>query len=251
MTTYAYCRVSTKYQDLERQIRNIKEIYPDLSEKAFYCDKWTGTTTERPEWKKLRKRLKSGDTVIFDSVSRMSRQAKEGFELYKALYEQGISLVFLKEPYVNTENYRRAISISLPDLHDERLKPMIEGINKTLMFLAQDQFIGAFEQSEKEVLDIRQRIKEGMTPEVRAKMSQKAKERKGHTFQTKKSLDLKPKIQKMSKTFGGVFSDKEVIEILGMRPNTYYRYKRQIKEELLEVIEDSSPYQEEMSPKMS
>lgn len=246
---YAYCRVSTQYQNLERQIQNIKQAYPEIMDKSFYCEKFTGTTTERPEWKKLEKKLSPGDTVVFDSVSRMSRQAVEGFEMYKKLYESGVSLVFLKEPYVNTDNYRRALSISIPDLGDKRLQPMIEGINKTLMYLAQDQFIAAFEQSEKEVLDIRQRIKEGMTPEVRKKMSEKAKERKGHTFTTKKSLELKPKILKMSKTFGGAFSDKEIIEILQMRPNTFYRYKRQLKEEAVQVLEDSSPYKEEISPK--
>lgn len=48
------------------------------------------------------KQIHSGDTIVFDSVSRMSRNADEGFKDYKTLYESGISLVFLNEPLINT-----------------------------------------------------------------------------------------------------------------------------------------------------
>ena len=40
----------------------------------------------------------------------MSRNAEEGFELYKELYDKGVELVFLKEPHINTETYRKALS---------------------------------------------------------------------------------------------------------------------------------------------
>ena len=70
MCMYGYCRISQKKQSIERQIRNIKEAYPEavIIEEAF-----TGTKIDRPEWNKLYKKAKSGDTIIFDSVSRMSR----------------------------------------------------------------------------------------------------------------------------------------------------------------------------------
>ena len=44
---------------------------------------YTGTSIFRPEWLKLYRVLKAGDTVVFDSVSRMSRNAEEGFALYE------------------------------------------------------------------------------------------------------------------------------------------------------------------------
>ena len=44
---------------------------------------YTGTSILRPEWSKLYRVLKDGDTVVFDSVSRMSRNAEEGFSLYE------------------------------------------------------------------------------------------------------------------------------------------------------------------------
>lgn len=51
--------------------------------------------------------LKRGDTVIFDSVSRMSRNAEEGFQLYMELLEKGINLEFINEPYINTDYYKK------------------------------------------------------------------------------------------------------------------------------------------------
>ena len=77
MTTYAYCRVSTKHQRIARQITNITELYPKaIIIKEFY----TGTTQSRPQWDKLISQIKKGDTIVFDSVSRMSRNAEEGFK---------------------------------------------------------------------------------------------------------------------------------------------------------------------------
>ena len=76
---YGYCRVSTKHQRITRQVTNIKELYPNaVIMKEFY----TGTTQNRPHWDRLMKQLIPGDTIVFDSVSRMSRNAEEGFEDY-------------------------------------------------------------------------------------------------------------------------------------------------------------------------
>ena len=99
MTTYAYCRVSTTHQRITRQITNITAIYPSATIiKEFY----TGTRQDRPNWNKLINQIKAGDTIVFDSVSRMSRSAQEGFKDYKMLYEIGVNLVFLNEPLINT-----------------------------------------------------------------------------------------------------------------------------------------------------
>ncbi|WP_369406335.1 MULTISPECIES: recombinase family protein [Psychrilyobacter] len=47
---------------------------------------FTGTTANRPKWIKLKKELKSGDTLIFDSVSGMSRNAIDGIDEYEELH---------------------------------------------------------------------------------------------------------------------------------------------------------------------
>ena len=83
---YGYCRVSTARQDITRQVRNIKELYPqaDIRQEVFIGKKTTG----RREYEKLLRTVKSGDTIVFDSVSRMSRNADEGFEIYQRLMDE-------------------------------------------------------------------------------------------------------------------------------------------------------------------
>lgn len=233
MTIYGYCRVSTPKQKLERQIKNIKKAYPQILDKDIFLEEWTGTTTERPMWKKLERKLKTGDTVVFDSVSRMSRQAKEGFDLYKKLYEKGISLVFLKEATINTANYSEALKgVNIPTIDNDDLKPLFDGLRETVLRLQKRQFFQAFEQAEKEVEDLRQRTKEGFTAESRRKMSEHSKANKGRKLVTKKSLDIKPKIKQLSKDFDGTFMDKDVMKFLGISLNTYYKYKKELKAEL-------------------
>ncbi len=161
----------------------------------------------------------------------MSRQAKEGFDLYKRLYDSGINLVFLKEPYINTDQYKQAMKISLPEVEDLCLKPLMNGLKETLMLLAQRQFIAAFEQSEKEVEDLRQRTREGFTLESRRKISES---KIGRKITTQKSLDMKPKIKKLARTFGGSCTDEELIKLLGLSSTTYYKYKKELKVEMIE-----------------
>ena len=97
--TYGYCRISTKKQNIERQERNIKAEFPEA---IILKEVFTGTKINRKEWNKLEAILKDGDTVVFDSVSRMSRNAEEGFQTYEAMFNKNINLVFLKEPHINT-----------------------------------------------------------------------------------------------------------------------------------------------------
>ena len=110
MNIYGYCRISTAKQSIDRQIRNIKAEYPTAH---IVQEAYTGTSIFRPEWLKLYRVLKAGDTVVFDSVSRMSRNAEEGFALYEDLYHKGIRLVFLKEHHIDTETYKKALSGSI------------------------------------------------------------------------------------------------------------------------------------------
>ena len=85
---YGYCRISRKTQNIERQIRNIQESYPSA---LIIQEAYTGTkVVGRKEFEKLVQKVKPGDTIVFDSVSRMSRNAAEGFELYKKWYDDTI-----------------------------------------------------------------------------------------------------------------------------------------------------------------
>ena len=78
MNIYGYCRISTAKQSIDRQIRNIKAEYPTAH---IVQEAYTGTSIFRPEWLKLYRILKSGDTVVFDSVSQMSRNRSSSWSL--------------------------------------------------------------------------------------------------------------------------------------------------------------------------
>lgn len=228
---YGYCRVSTKNQNIERQIENILKIFP---ESKIFQETYTGTTINRKEWNRLKKILKSDDTIIFDSVSRMSRSADEGVKEYLELLDKGVNLVFLKERYIDTEVYQEqlkaneSLQIEDTDINDT----IMRGIREYLKRLATRQIRIAFEQSEKEVLDLKERTKEGL--KVAKGKGSVIGRPLGKKIETKKSKEMKTQISKLSKAFGGSLKDKEILVLLKIDKNTYYKYKKEIIAELEE-----------------
>ncbi len=229
--TYGYCRVSTKHQKITRQVTNIKELYPEAT---FIKEFYTGTTQNRPLWDKLVKQLHKGDTIVFDSVSRMSRNAEEGFKDYKALYESGVSLIFINEPLINTSIFdstkNNLLEISVQtgnEAVDNYFKGNITLINNLLMSLAEEQIKAAFIQSEKEVTDLHTRISQGMRESK--KNGTQIGLTKGTTLITQKSIQCKEIIKKHAIDFGGTLNDKEVMVLCKISRNSYYKYKMELK----------------------
>jgi len=223
MCIYGYCRISTKQQSIERQIRNIKASYPDA---VIFQEAYTGTKLDRPEWNKLFKRVKEGDTLVFDSVSRMSRNADEGIKTYFELFDRGVNLVFLKEAYINSDTYADSLKdkIELTGTDEDEI---FKGLNNYFRKLAKKQIRIAFEQSQKEVDDLHQRTKEGIeTARINGKQ---IGQKRGAKLTTKKSVEAKAQIEKYSKDFNGTLDDTEVIKLTGLSRNTYYKYKREMR----------------------
>ena len=157
----------------------------------------------------------------------MSRNADDGVQLYMSLYEQGINLVFLKEPHINTDTYRLAVSQSIDKVGNEIADIYIEATNKVLMLLAKKQIELAFEQSEKEVSDLHQRTKEGI--ETARQNGKQIGQQKGRKPKVKKAIEAKEIIRKHSKCFGGTLSDMDCMKLAGVVRNTYYKYKKELK----------------------
>lgn len=225
MKIYGYARISTPKQSIERQIRNIKNAYPDA---VVVQEAYTGTKLDRPVWTSLMKKLRPNDIIVFDAVSRMSRNAEEGYSIYQELFNKDVDLVFLREPHINTSTYRKAITTGVP-MTGTNVDIILNAVNGYLMTLAQEQIRLAFEQAEKEVLDLRQRTREGL---LTAKMSGKRVGTPvGTHLITKKSLAAKEVILRHSKSFNGTLSDMDVIKLAGISRNSYYKYKREIMEE--------------------
>ena len=217
---YGYCRISTKKQSIERQIRNIKAEYPDA---VILTDEYTGTKMTRPSWEKLLSKIKTGDTIVFDSVSRMSRNAEEGYNVYESLFNQGINLVFIKERHIDTDTYKKAVNDGIP-MTGTNVDFILEGINKYLLALAKEQIRLAFEQAQKEVDDLRQRTKEGL--ETARLNGKHIGIEQGRKLTTKKSIKAKEIIaEKLNNTN---LKDSEIMTLAGVAKNTYYKYKKEL-----------------------
>jgi len=223
-TVYGYARVSTHQQRLDRQIENIKQA--DKSAIIFQ-EKYSGINQDRPEWRKLLRIVNPGDKIIFDEVSRMSRNAEEGFREYTALFERGVDLVFLKEPHIDTAVYRSALETRIEGVGDEIADTLIEAINKVLKIVQRQQIESAFASAQKEVDFLHQRISEGVK---RAQASGKeVGRREGLKVETKKAKEQKKVILQHSRDFGGSLNDQECMKLTGLSRNTYYKYKRELK----------------------
>ena len=224
---FGYARISRKTQNIDRQIRNIISEY---SKAEIFQEAFTGTKSDRPEFNKLLKKVKAGDTLVFDSVSRMSRNASEGIEIYFKLYEKGVNLVFLKETYINTEVYKNAVSQGIETTGNEIADIYIEATNKVIRLLATQQIEKAFEQAEKEVTDLHERTKEGI--ETARRNGKQIGQKQGATLKIKKKEPKKAEIKKYCRDFDGSLSDKDTMKMVGLARNTYYKYKKELIEEL-------------------
>lgn len=231
---YGYARISRKTQDINRQIRNILafDTRAYIEQEAY-----TGTKTAgREKWNNLFKKVKAGDTIVFDSVSRMARNAEEGTAMYFELYDRSVNLVFLKERHIDTQAYDEAvkaagISIDTDDSAEGQLvSDIVTALNKFIRAKIKADIYKAFEQAEKEVTDLHERTREGI--ETARLNGKQIGQREGAKLTTKKSIEMKSKIQKMARDFGGNMTDGEVIETLKLARNTYYKYKKELTEDL-------------------
>ncbi|MDO4176988.1 MAG: recombinase family protein [Bacillota bacterium] len=199
---YGYCRTDTKQQSVDRQIKSILNAHPKASIAV--------------DWNQLMKEAKPGDAIVFASISAMSSSAEECFTIYKQLYDKSIKLEFLKEPHLNTETYRQALPQS--------------AANAFVMKLAEKQIALAFELSEKEVQIRRERSIEGI--ETAKKNGKRIGREAGAKVETKKAKSCKRRMLRESKSFAGDLDDEVLRAKLGISRNTYYKYKRELKEDL-------------------
>ena len=225
-TIWGYCRISRKQQSIERQERNILAEYPTAVIKK---EIFTGAKMNRPEWQNIFKAARAGDTIVFDSISRMSRNAEDGIKTYFELLKKGVHLVFLKEHYIDTEIYENSTQdrIGLTGTDEDKI---VKGINNYFRILAEKQIRIAFEQAQKEIDENYRRIKDGI--ETARLNGKQIGQPKGSKLTTRKSIAAKEIIKKHSKDFEGSLKDKEVIKLAGISRNSFYKYKREVKAEI-------------------
>lgn len=93
-----YARVSTKDQNLDRQLDQLEAAG---CEKVF-TEKITGTKKERPELIRLLEQVRPGDTIIISELTRLSRSTKDLFDLVETINEKGADIKSLKETWLDT-----------------------------------------------------------------------------------------------------------------------------------------------------
>ncbi len=136
--TFSYIRVSSKDQNEQRQIDTMLAL--GVQERDLFIDKLSGKDTNRPKYQALKQVVRTGDTIIIDSITRLSRNMEDIKAEYQYYVTNGISLQFVKEPMLNTKS------------HDDIMQKAISDIILTLL--------SAF--AEKERNDIKQRQAEGI-----------------------------------------------------------------------------------------
>ena len=239
---YGYLRVSTKHQDISRQRVNILKAYPTaiLYEETHSGGDYNGCVV----LDKLLKIVKAGDTIVFDSVSRFTRDNVTGLQEYKRLFKMGVNLVFLNEPYINTDNYRKALEVALPRT-GTFIDPIIKGVEEALLQLAEKQVQDAFDQANKELLDIRSRTSQALQKKITENkllppdQQKRIGTQKGDTFTTQKEVIAKERIKEgilkgypdeviMNNIVGDLMKQLPDSKCKTISRNTYYQYKREV-----------------------
>ena len=230
-------RISRKTQNIQRQIRNIQNIYPNARIIKITCS--GAKVIGYKEFEKVIAEAKENKgnkkyKLVFDSASRMSRDSEGGCKLYEDLFNHNVSIEFLKESHINTEVFRKALDNQIRlqvqtgnEATDKLINTVIKALNDYTIALAKYQIKKVFDQAQKELEDIHARTSEGL--EIAKSNFKQIGQKKGVKLTTQKSVAAKALIKKYSKEFDGVLLDKEVIKLVNISKNTYYQYKRALK----------------------
>jgi DNA invertase Pin-like site-specific DNA recombinase len=220
---YGYIRISTKFQNVERQERNIRLMCPDPN-LVIIKEIFTGSTQDRPKWRRYYPRFMPGDNIYFDSVSRMARDEDDGVKEYLDLYKRKVNLFFFVEPGINTEVYREACQMQIPRTGTE-VDIILEAIEAYQVKLAEKQVRIAFQQAHKELDDLRQRTIEGLET---ARRSGKQLGRPRGRCITEKERKAKNIILKRDTLFGGDLCPSDCMKVIGISRGTYYKYRNDL-----------------------
>lgn len=233
MAVYGYCRVSTMQQNVERQIDNVKRYNADT---VIFAEKQSAKDIDnRSVFKELLNKVKEGDEIVFDEVSRMSRNADEGYKLYMDLMKKGIELTFLKERHIDTREYKRRSKNQLSRIQtqnnttDKLINGIIVLFEEFLKDNLKDNIRIAFERAEQERLFLIRRVTEG-----KAKSTKHQGRPKGSkNLKSEKSENIKKVILELSKDFDGKFTDAKILKeyLPKTARNTYYKYKKELLRE--------------------
>lgn len=112
---YGYVRVSSRDQNEERQIIAMHEFGVD--DKQIYMDKQSGKDFERPQYKKLMRKIKTGDTIVIKSIDRLGRNYDEILVQWRTITKQKkVAIVVLDMPLLDTRQNRDLTGTLIADI---------------------------------------------------------------------------------------------------------------------------------------
>ena len=112
---YGYARVSSTDQNEDRQLDAMQEV--GVPEKNIYLDKQSGKDFERPQYKKLVKKLQPGDLLYILSIDRLGRNYEEIQKHWRILTkESGVDICVIDMPLLDTRNGKDLMGTFIADL---------------------------------------------------------------------------------------------------------------------------------------
>lgn len=113
--TYAYVRVSTREQNLDRQLLAMRDF--GVEEENIYQDKLSGKDFDRPSYRRLLKKLRPGDTLVLKSIDRLGRNYDEILEQWRVITkEKKAAVVVLDMPLLDTRQGRDLTGTLIADI---------------------------------------------------------------------------------------------------------------------------------------
>lgn len=186
-----YCRVSSKGQidnnSLEQQEREIIEKYNNVE---IYKEQYTGTTMDRPVLNEVLDKLNKGDTLVVSKLDRLARTTKEGITIIEMLFNKGVAVHVLNVGLLENTIMGRFFLTTLLAVAEMERNMIIERT-----------------RSGKEIARTKEGYKEGRPKKY-----------------SKKQID---NALSMLTVNGGIYSYKEVEELVGISKSTLIRAQKQ------------------------
>ena len=127
---YGYARVSTTGQCLDRQLDALTQAGVDKD--LIYCEKMSGTKSNRPKLKALLNILEPGDKVYIEALNRLGRSSADLISLMQTFSEMGVTLVSLKEKLDFSSASGKMIAQFLAVLAEFERSCIVERVNEGL-----------------------------------------------------------------------------------------------------------------------
>ena len=194
MTAYGYIRVSTAEQNEDRQLLAMQDI--GISLDKIYIDKQSGKDFNRPQYKKLMRKLKSGDTLYIKSIDRLGRNYEEIQNQWRIITkEKKADIVVIDMPLLDTRRDKNLLGTFISDI-----------VLQLLSFVA-----------ENERVNIRQRQREGIA----------AARKRGVRFGRPRKIMPPDFYESIEKWKAKEMSVQEILDIYKISESTFFRRLRE------------------------